>query len=88
MPNIDGKYGEVTTEFGQFEKDEPVVVFRGRDKLLPDLLKVYKILCEVAGSPEHHLNLIHQSAQRVRNWQRSNYSKVPDSNAHMDRIDH
>lgn len=76
---IDGKYGRVTTERGTIGDDEPVVVFRAQDRLLPDLLKVYKIMCKLAGSPEHHLDLIHQSAETVRAWQADNFTKTPES---------
>lgn len=82
---VDGKYGRVTTEFGTIGEDEPVVVFRAQDELLPKLLKIYKILCEVAGSPEHHLDLIHDSAMKVRAWQIRNYTQVPNSNSFVER---
>lgn len=75
----DGKYGRVTLERGAIGEDEPVVVFRAQDRLLPKLLKVYKILCELAGSPQHHLDLIHESAMRVKAWQTENFTKTPES---------
>jgi hypothetical protein len=83
----DLKYGEVTTERGQFEPDEPVVLFRGRDRLLPKMLKIYRLLCELAGSPDHHLDAIHQSAERVKAWQAANPSLVrtPSSDAYRQR---
>ncbi|HSJ74960.1 MAG TPA: hypothetical protein VK899_02070 [Gemmatimonadales bacterium] len=75
----DGKYGQVTLERGTIGEDEPVVVFRAQDRLLPKLLKIYKILCELAGSPQHHLDLIHESAMRVKAWQEENFTKTPES---------
>lgn len=75
----DGKYGRVTLERGTIGENEPVVVFRAQDRLLPKLLKIYKILCELAGSPQHHLDLIHESAMRVKAWQEANYTKTPES---------
>lgn len=76
---IDGKYGRVTTERGTIGEDEPVVVFRAQDRLLPKLLKIYKIMCELAGSPQRHLDLIHESAMTVKAWQEKNFTKTPES---------
>ena len=75
----DTKYGLVTIQRGDIGFDEPVVVFRAQDVLLPKVLRIYQILCEVAGSPQHHLDLIHDSAQRVKAWQEENPTKVPES---------
>lgn len=76
---LDIKYGKVTTQYGTIGEDEPVVVFRAQDALLPKMLRIYQILCEVAGSPQHHLDLIHDSAQTVRVWQSGHSSKIPNS---------
>ncbi len=72
---IDGKYGHVTIERGTIADDEPVVVFRAQDKLLPGVLKIYRFLCEIAGSPERHLELIDQSAETVRTCRQTTSSK-------------
>lgn len=76
---IDNKYGRVTLENSTIGEDEPVVVFRAQDKLLPDLLKIYRVLCRIAGSPERHLELIHESAQKIRVWQQENFTQTPQS---------
>lgn len=78
---IDNKYGRVSLENSTIGEDEPVVVFRAQDKLLPNLLKIYKVLCEIAGSPEHHLDLIHDSAVKVREWQADHPTKTPSSDS-------
>ena len=75
----DNKYGYVTLERSTIGDNEPVVVFRAQDRLLPKLLKVYKIMCELAGSPQHHLDLIHDSAMKIKAWQESNFTKTPES---------
>lgn len=82
----DRKYGMVTTEYGDIGQEEPVVVFRAQDKLLPKLLKMYRILCELAGSPQHHLDIIHDTAMVVKQWQREHPSRVPNSDKFVDRI--
>jgi len=86
MP-VDAKYGRVVTEFGQFEDDEPVVVFRAKDRLLPKLLKVYSSLCRVAGSPVYHLDRIDKAAALVEAWQAEHGARVPTSEAHRIRVE-
>jgi hypothetical protein len=77
---IDGKYGRVT-----FEKDntigenEPVVVFRAQDKLLPEVLNAYQRLAIKAGSPERHLQAIEAAKSDVEHWQALNDTQVPQS---------
>jgi hypothetical protein len=78
---IDNKYGRVTLEHGTIGEDEPVVVFRATDKLLPKLLAYYHLFCLKAGSPTRHLNLILDSRQKVMEWQRENPTRVPNSEA-------
>lgn len=79
---FDGKYGRVTTEFGDIPDSEPVLVFRAQDKLLPDVLLRYYDLAISAGSPLKHLELIEDSRERVLAWQRENFTKVPTSERH------
>jgi hypothetical protein len=72
----DLKYGHVTLEHGHVPDDEPVVVFRARDKLLPRLLSMYFGLCKEAGSPQHHLDLITQRHIEISRWQDKNPGQV------------
>lgn len=76
---IDAKYGRVTVEHGDIGEGEPVVVFRGRDVLLPKVLMYYHLFCMKAGSPRRHLDLILESLERVRAWQSMYPPKTPDS---------
>lgn len=66
---IDNKYGRVTLERGDIGEDEPVVVFRARDVLLPDVLAFYLHKCWQLQSPEKHLALICRSQNQVHYWQ-------------------
>ena len=75
----DRKYGKVTTEFGNIGEDEPVVVFRARDMLLPKVLAYYHLFCLKVGSPRRHLNIILNTKEDVEKWQIENISKIPDS---------
>jgi hypothetical protein len=83
---IDGKYGQVTTEFGNISDDEPVVVFRAQDKLLPALLEEYMMLCKDAGSPQHHIDRIKKTFAEVWHWQQENHTQIPNSNTYVERI--
>ena len=79
---FDGKYGRVTTEFGDIPDTEPVLVFRAQDSLLPSVLEHYYELAEEAGSPTKHLLLIQGAIHRVEDWQAENRTKVPNSERH------
>jgi hypothetical protein len=91
MP-IDQKYGRVTLERQRnIGNDEPVIVFRAQDRLLPKLLKVYRYLCELAGSPENHLEAIDHTAKVIKTWQAEHPTKTPTSTGYeppRDDTDH
>ena len=78
---FDGKYGRVTTEHGDIPDDEPVIVFRARDRMLPAVMRFYRELCEGNGSPQRHLDLIKGCRERIEAWQQENPDRVrqPDS---------
>jgi hypothetical protein len=80
---IDRKYGHV--HFGQpnsIGDDEPVVVFRAQDALLPDLLTVYSEMCRNAGSPARHIDGIAVARDDVVQWQEHHRTQVPQSAPH------
>jgi hypothetical protein len=72
----DGKYGQVTTEYGSIPADEPVIVFRARDITTVDLLGYYVLRCVKKGSPRRHLLLVIAAIERFRRWQAANPDKV------------
>jgi hypothetical protein len=78
---IDAKYGRVTLEHSTIGDDEPVVVFRAQDAMLPRLLDIYRFLCEIAGSPRNHLQLIRRTTLEIKGWQAQNRTKVPTSDS-------
>jgi hypothetical protein len=81
---IDHKYGRVTTEHGTFGEDEPVVVFRAQDKRLLDVLAYYHLVCQQAGSPNHHLEGILEARDKVEAWQADHHIRVPTSDTLAD----
>lgn len=79
MP-IDNKYGRVILENQRnVGDDEPVIVFRAKDKITLKLLKVYRYMCELAGSPPNHLAAIDDTARIVKEWQAEHGTKTPTS---------
>ena len=77
----DRKYGKVTLENGHIGEDEPVMVFRAKDRLLPALIDMYLLMCRLAGSPQRHMDLIAENRDIVVAWQAQNPTKTPDSEA-------
>ena len=84
MRQIDKKYmtsGDITKLDGTpIPLDEPLILFRGRDRVLVQLLEYYAQLCEQAGSPERQLKLIDEKIGEIKAWQEDNQArlKVPD----------
>lgn len=76
---IDRKYGIVTAEFGTIASNEPVVVFRAQDAILPKLLSYYHLFCLKEGADREHLNFILDTKDRVEFWQSHNQTKIPDT---------
>jgi len=83
MP-YDRKYGRVTLENQRnIGDDEPVIVFRAQDRLLPKLLKVYRYFCELAGSPANHLAAVDDAAAVIKAWQAEHPTKTPTSTGYQ-----
>ncbi len=78
---FDGKYGQVTTEHGDIPVDEPVIVFRARDKTTLDVLAAARDLARESGSPQRHIDIFEATIVQFREWQEANPEKVrvPDS---------
>ncbi len=76
---IDRKYGVIPLKHVGVGEDEPVVVFRAQDALLPELLSFYRQLCEAEGSPPHHLTGINDTRDIVLRWQATHHTQVPQS---------
>ena len=84
MRKIDGKYktdGNITKLDGTpIPDDEPLILFRSKDRLLPELLEHYWQSCKEAGSPQRQLDLVKDRIKEVRAWQTANPDKlkIPD----------
>ena len=58
--------------------DEPIIVFRGRDVVLPGLLRLYADTCETLGSPEQHVTSARTKMDEVMAFQNEHGFKIPD----------
>ena len=67
--------------------DEPVFVLRGKDELAPDLIDEWATRCNmshafrepgVTAAIERKVTEARELAERMREWQRVNGSKLPD----------
>ncbi len=80
MRQIDGKYktdGNITKIDGTpIPDDEPLVLFRAKDKLLPQVLENYKKLCQDAGCQPQQVETLSPLIQQVKDWQTANQDKV------------
>ncbi len=84
---IDHKYGRVILEHGTIGEDEPVVVFRATDKLLPKVLAYYHLFCLKEESPRRHLDIILNSRDKVLAWQEEHVIRTPTSEASREWMD-
>ncbi len=79
---IDNKYGRVTVERVRnrpIGDDEPVVLFRSQDRLLPLVLDAYRAISEENGSPAEHLYGVDAARAKVVEWQREHLTQTPGS---------
>ncbi|MDB5178530.1 MAG: hypothetical protein JWN01_473 [Patescibacteria group bacterium] len=80
MRQIDTKYqtsGDITKLDGTpIPADEPLMLFRGRDKLLPQLLDHYKVLRINAGSSEKFIKILQKQIDAIKQWQANNPDRI------------
>lgn len=84
----DGKYGLVTTQHGDIPDDEPVIVFRARDRHSRAVITHYLKLCDQGGIPVRHLRLVSEALAAFIRWQERNPDKVrtPSSESSRERL--
>lgn len=71
---VERKYGRVTTEKGNIPDDEPVIVFRGQDRLAPAIMRIYAQLCRTHGC-DRVAEEAEKTAQMLEQWKPK---KLPD----------
>lgn len=73
MRQIDLKYktsGDITKLDGTpVPEDEPLILFRAKDKLLIPLLEHYQQICSQAGSLPKHMDLLQKRIDEIKKWQ-------------------
>ncbi len=80
-----GRYKVIEGDIGKEDgtlipPDEPLMLFRAKDQLLPQLLEDYIDLCRQAGSPDAHVKVVQAGLDKVVAWQKDNEDqvKIPD----------
>ncbi len=80
MRQIDGKYktdSDITKLDGTpIPDDEPIILFRAKDKLTPQMLEAYKKLCLDAGCQPGQIESLDPMIEKFKNWQAANPDKV------------
>jgi hypothetical protein len=75
---VDNKYGLVTvSDNTDIAENEPVFLFRAKDRLTPKVLSYYAYLCERSNASEEHVKSIDFAREMIENWQQNNETKVP-----------
>lgn len=80
MRQIDSKYkvdGNITKLDGTpIPDDEPIILFRAKDKLTPQLLEAYKKMCLDSGCLPQQIETLSPLIERFKSWQAANPGKV------------
>lgn len=82
MRQIDGKYKIndsgvlVKLDGTPLPEDEPLILFRAHDPLLPELLERYNELCIKAGCPQSQMDLLKGRIGLIKKWQAANPDKL------------
>jgi len=81
---IDQKYyGEVFKNDGSKVPEEEMIVFRAKDRAVPNMLEFYAQECERIGCSDFHVEGIMLLRERVIYYQESRgFCKVPDTYEH------
>lgn len=58
--------------------DEPIFVLRSKDKLAPNVIRLWALLAEFMGVPPGKVSEARECALHMELWQREHGSKVPD----------
>ena len=72
---VDTKYGRVTVERGKLPEEEPVFLFRGQDRLAPQVVRYYADLVEQETGNHAFAEAVRAEAQRLEAWP---VKKLPD----------
>ncbi|HUD11522.1 MAG TPA: hypothetical protein VMS08_03855 [Candidatus Saccharimonadia bacterium] len=81
MRDIDSKYrttGDIIRKLdgSALPEDEPLILFRGRDRLLLDTLNYYMMLRRQNSSASDRLDLLQDQIDIIAQWQKQNPAKL------------
>lgn len=75
----DLKYGPIEIPGSSIGANEPVVIFRGRDKHLPKLMELYADLCSEDDDTEKHVALCERTKKDIEEYQKAYGAVTPMS---------
>lgn len=71
-------YDRIQDPEGKIPVDEPVFMLRAQDKVAPLVVEVWALAAELIGAKDNIVEAAFNHAEKMRVWQASNVSKVPD----------
>lgn len=78
MKHARADYDRIQDPAGKIAEDEPVFLLRGQDKLAPDIVQAWGLAMIEIGGDRKIAQLALDQADRMREWQAKNGSKVAD----------
>ena len=81
MRQIDGKYYIEGDQIFKYDhtpipEDEPLMLFRGRDRLVPQMLEYYLKLRQEITEPKQNLTFLTGAMEKIQAWQKAHPDRV------------
>jgi hypothetical protein len=81
MRKIGAKYYTDGSDIFKYDQtpiphDEPLILFRGRDRLVPQMLEYYLKLRQQITDPKQNLDYLKNDFETIADWQKANPGKV------------
>lgn len=71
-------YDPIQDPRGKIGEDEPVMLFRAKDRLMPHVLEAYRSLLSAASADPTMIDAVALHIARVNKWQLRNRTQTPD----------
>lgn len=71
-------YDRIQDPAGLIGEDEPVMLFRAKDRLMHNVLAAYRDMLVQVGAEPHMVESVERHIDRVTHWQVENGTQTPD----------
>ena len=78
MKHARADYDHIQDPSGKIPVNEPVFLIRGQDAAGPATLRFWADEAESIGSSKEITDMVREHANKMEDWQRDNFVKVPD----------